>query len=146
MIQNPWKGLAPYREPSEGDEQTYLFCGREKASKELASLIRNSLFVTLYGRTGVGKTSLLEAGVFPRLRHSGYIPVPVRLSMGRSADSREAFARSITGAVEHSVEEVRVCADAPSDPSEKDYLWAYFATRHFYTDGHEVFPVVVIDQ
>lgn len=146
MIQNPWKGLAPYREPSEGDEQTYLFCGREKASKELASLIKNSLFVTLYGRTGVGKTSLLEAGVFPRLRHSGYIPVPVRLSMGRATDSREAFARSITEAVELSVEEVRVCADAPSDPSEKDYLWAYFATRHFYTGGHEVFPVVVIDQ
>ena len=34
MIQNPWKGLAPYREPKDTDESSYLFCGRDKAARE----------------------------------------------------------------------------------------------------------------
>lgn len=147
MIQNPWKGLAPYREPKDTDESSYLFCGRDKAARELTSLIKSSLFVTLYGRTGVGKTSLLEAGVFPMLRPAGYIPVPVRLSMDGADGRMMSFAGCITDAVERTVNDIRLTA-APvhTDTSDKDYLWEYFATRHFYEGDREVFPVIVIDQ
>ena len=147
MIQNPWKGLAPYREPKDTDESSYLFCGRDKAARELTSLIKSSLFVTLYGRTGVGKTSLLEAGVFPMLRPAGYIPVPVRLSMDGADGRMTSFAGCITDAVERTVNDIRLTA-APvhTDTADKDYLWEYFASRHFYEGDREVFPVIVIDQ
>ena len=61
LKQNPWRGLSAYREPKDNDEYKYLFCGRDNATKELSNLIDSNLFVTLYGRTGIGKTSLLEA-------------------------------------------------------------------------------------
>ena len=37
--------------------------------------------VLLSGKSGVGKTSLLNAGVFPRLRSEGYLPVSIRLGI-----------------------------------------------------------------
>ena len=69
---NPWPGLASYN-------SSYQFCGRNGSSADLLNMIENYEFVTLYGKTGVGKTSLLKAGVFPILENSGYVPVYIRL-------------------------------------------------------------------
>lgn len=33
----------------------------------------------IYGTSGLGKTSLLQAGLIPRLREAGYLPVTIRL-------------------------------------------------------------------
>ena len=33
----------------------------------------------LFGQSGLGKSSLLQAGLFPRLRAEGYLPVAIRL-------------------------------------------------------------------
>ena len=81
------------------------------------------------------------------LRPAGYIPVPVRLSMDGADGRMTSFAGCITDAVERTVNDIRLTA-APvhTDTSDKDYLWEYFATRHFYEGDREVFPVIVIDQ
>ena len=145
MKQNPWKGLAAYREPKAADEFTYAFCGREHATKELAGMVKENLFVTLYGQTGIGKTSLLEAGVFPELRKQNYLPVTVRFSMGE--DTVTSFAEAIIKNIESHVEEIRTTvSDAEIRYYEIDCLWTYFATRHFYNGGNEVYPVIVLDQ
>ncbi|MBR1466732.1 MAG: hypothetical protein IJ607_10295 [Bacteroidaceae bacterium] len=68
---SPWRGLASYEDPLNAKEE-YLFCGRDQESLEVAKLIDNNLFVTVYGRTGIGKTSLLNAGVFPIIRQYYY--------------------------------------------------------------------------
>ncbi len=44
-----------------------LFCGREKATDELAQLVDDHRLVTLFGACGIGKTSLLRAGLTARL-------------------------------------------------------------------------------
>ena len=72
MKNNPWKGLVSYEEK---DLDNYEFCGRTKAVSKYYSLITNSLVSTLYGRTGCGKTSMLQAGIFPLLRQESYFPV-----------------------------------------------------------------------
>ncbi len=77
---NPWKGLVPYQD---GDK--CLFCGRERETEELSEIVRQNTIVTLYGRSGVGKTSLLQAGIFPIMRFFGYKPIPIRLSTERNA-------------------------------------------------------------
>ena len=64
--QNPWAGLAAYQDPETTDIQL-KFCGRKNDSFDVADLIDNNIFVTLYGKSGTGKTSLLNAGVFPLL-------------------------------------------------------------------------------
>jgi hypothetical protein len=58
----PYLGLRPY-----GVEDADRFFGRAKESWELASLVLSSRLVVVYGPPGIGKTSLLQAGVLARL-------------------------------------------------------------------------------
>ena len=61
----PYVGLQPYNEP----DQDYFF-GRERDSRIISSNLYAAFLTVLYGASGVGKTSILRAGVFPRLRTS----------------------------------------------------------------------------
>ena len=81
---NPWAGLSSYEDPEKAEREgrkPKLFCGRDEESHNVAQLIAGNIFVTLYGKSGTGKTSLLNAGVFPRLRQKRYLPLSIRLSM-----------------------------------------------------------------
>lgn len=79
ITKNPWRGLASYEEP-QGTSDDYLFCGRDEETMDMVRLIDNNLFITLYGSSGIGKTSLLKAGVIPILKRRDYYPLYVRLS------------------------------------------------------------------
>src|SRR4051794_29720247 len=71
---NPWPGLDPFDE-RDGE----YFHGRTAESGELLRLVRRELLTALFGRSGLGKTSLLKAGLFPLLREEDCLPVYVRL-------------------------------------------------------------------
>jgi hypothetical protein len=74
--QNPWPGLDAF------DETTaQFFNGREEESAELARLVLQAPLTVVFGKSGLGKTSLLKAGLFPLLREAGVLPVYVRLVM-----------------------------------------------------------------
>lgn len=140
---NPWRGLAPYQDPIEANH-TYKFCGRNQEISDLVTLIDNNLFVTLYGRTGVGKTSLLNAGVFPILRKRGYHPIYIRLSQESTG---KTYAEAIVNKIKESgLKECGVEIDN-TDTQSKTYLWNYFCTTKFKNeDGSDVYPVIVLDQ
>lgn len=72
--QNPWPGLATYDEGASD-----FFFGREDEIEELLRLIKLSPLTVLYGKSGLGKSSLLQAGLFPRLRNEYFLPVYIRL-------------------------------------------------------------------
>ena len=61
----PFKGLAPFQD-TELDAQ--LFCGRDREREVIVANLLASRLTVLYGASGVGKTSLLRAGVTPALR------------------------------------------------------------------------------
>ncbi|MGH3022622.1 MAG: NACHT and WD repeat domain-containing protein [Gaiellaceae bacterium] len=58
----PFKGLAAFEEPD-----SLLFFGRERARKIVDANLRSSRLTLLYGPSGVGKSSLLRAGVLAGL-------------------------------------------------------------------------------
>lgn len=58
----PYPGLAPYRE-TDADR----FFGREQVVDDLAALLRAGRFVAVFGPSGSGKSSVLRAGLIPRL-------------------------------------------------------------------------------
>jgi WD40 repeat protein len=62
---SPYKGLVPF-EDTELD--ALLFFGRERESDIIASNVLAARLTVLYGPSGVGKTSVLQAGVAHRLR------------------------------------------------------------------------------
>ncbi len=74
--QNPWPGLGSF---DEGAER--FFNGRENESAELRRLVLNAPLTVLFGASGLGKTSLVQAGLFPLLRKEHYLPVYVRLDL-----------------------------------------------------------------
>lgn len=69
---NPWLGLKSY------DEEDKLF-GRKKETDDVANMIINGFNSIIYGKSGIGKTSLLKAGVFPLLRYEDFYPIYIRL-------------------------------------------------------------------
>jgi len=56
-----------------------LFFGRETEIKQLAERIIAEDLTVLFGKSGDGKTSLINAGLKPALREAGYLPVRGRI-------------------------------------------------------------------
>ena len=77
---NPWLGLASFTE-----ETRAFFYGREDEVAELGRRVQRKLLTILFGQSGLGKTSILRAGLVPRLRAQGYCPIYVRIDYAREA-------------------------------------------------------------
>jgi hypothetical protein len=59
----PYRGLYAFRE-----EDVSLFCGRDAFSTQLLDKVRANTVVAVVGSSGVGKSSVVQAGLIPRLR------------------------------------------------------------------------------
>src|SRR5262245_53177270 len=68
----PYRGLQPYTE-----EQREFFVGRERDQGIIASNLYAASLTVLYGASGVGKSSVLLAGVVPQVRTSPRVAVAV---------------------------------------------------------------------
>src|SRR5262245_51604995 len=92
----PWPGLLAFEEA----DRAY-FSARGAKTEELIERVLSARLTTLYGQSGLGKTSLLQAGLFPKLREAQCLPVSVRLRFDAAApplptqvlDELEAAAR-----------------------------------------------------
>ena len=62
---SPYKGLAPFED---SDLDAFLFFGRERETEIICANLMAAPITVLYGPSGVGKTSVLRAGVAHRLR------------------------------------------------------------------------------
>ena len=82
---SPYKGLASF-EDSELD--ALLFFGREREIAAVAANVLANRLTVLYGPSGVGKSSLLGAGVARRLRESSGAPVVVHSAWAEDPAAR----------------------------------------------------------
>ena len=137
--QNPWPGLATYDEASQA-----FFFGRDDETAELLRLVRVAPLTILYSASGLGKSSLLLAGLFPRLRAEHYLPVHLRLDFSETAQSgplEQALRR-----LEEEI--VSAGAEATARKADED-LWRYLHRGDFElwsADNFPLVPVLVFDQ
>lgn len=137
-----WPGLSSYTE-----KEASLFFGRDAEIEKLYTLAVNSPLCTLYGPSGTGKSSLLQAGVFPRFREDGYLPVLIRLdhSPAAPAYSMQITKAFLDSAFQFNVDVKEVASSHVTDREET--IWEWFH-RHQFVDKfmNPVLPIIVIDQ
>ena len=68
---NPYIGPRPF-----GREQANRFFGREGEARDLEAEVRAFRFVWLFAQSGAGKSSLIEAGLKPRLEKKAFAYYP----------------------------------------------------------------------
>lgn|GEM_PF-549555 len=76
---HPWLGLESFTEAT----QKYFF-GRDAEIADIFVRTRENPLTILYGQSGLGKTSLLGAGLIPKLKLEGFRPVLLRLRYEKS--------------------------------------------------------------
>lgn len=137
---NPWLGLASFTEETRG-----YFYGREDEVAELARRVQRKLLTILFGQSGLGKTSILRAGLVPRLREQNYCPIYVRVDYGRDAPEpseqiKQAIARSARLAGEWT---------QPGVASQGESLWEFLHHRDDVLrdqSGTALIPLLIFDQ
>ena len=136
--QHPWIGLASF---TEGDRS--FFAGRGDEIEDLLRLVRRDTLTLLYGVSGLGKTSLVQAGLFPALREENFLPVPIRLDYLEGA---LPLAFQILNAISAAAIVAKV--EAPQ-PRPDETLWEYFHREgnHFWSPRNDlVTPFLAFDQ
>ena len=83
--ERPWLGLRSFDEST----RAYFF-GRDAEIRDLFERVEHRPLTVLFGQSGLGKTSLLRAGLVPRLRDAGCAPRVIRIDYAVDAPSPEA--------------------------------------------------------
>jgi hypothetical protein len=129
-----YPGAQPF---SDDDVSRKLFYGRGQESKALLHQILANRLVVLFARSGLGKTSLLNAGVAKPLRDENYLPLSVRVN-----DSEQGPLASIYSGIQ------QVCESQSLEyiPGDKASLWHFFKTAQFWKKDILLTPVLILDQ
>ena len=138
-VQDPWPGLAAYDESA-----SEFFFGRAEEAAELLQMMRLAPLTVLYGKSGLGKTSLLQAGFFPRLRAEHYFPVYLRLDFSPT---------TTLPPLDQAANKFKVAlSDAGAEfPAwhDQESMWCYLHRRDleiWSKDNYFLMPVLVFDQ
>jgi hypothetical protein len=135
---NPWPGLESFEE----NARTFFY-GRDHEAASLLNHVLDDTVTVLFGRSGLGKTSLLQAGLFPLLRDRHFLPVYVRFDFKPGA---VPLIRQLQQSVLDSVR-----ADVPDAmlPEDDESLWEYLHRADFElwsALNYPLTPVIVLDQ
>jgi len=138
--QQPWLGLNSFTESTRS-----FFYGREEEIAELARRVQRKPLTVLFGQSGLGKTSILRAGLVPRLRPEGCSPVYVRLDYGAdspppAAQIKQAIYRETVASGTWTQTDAAV---------EGESLWEFLHHRDDLlrdADGRTLTPLLIFDQ
>ena len=129
-----YPGAQPFRD-NEFSRRTFF--GREPASVALTDQILANRLVIVYAKSGLGKTSLLNAGVAPRLREANSLPLFVRVNNIKNGPLFSVFEGVKAEAERQQVEYV---------PGDTTSLWSFFKTVEFWRNDLLLTPVLILDQ
>jgi len=102
-------------------------------------MILSESLVLLFSRSGVGKTSLINAGLLEELRRKGFFPVVVRITH----DAKGGPTNSVYECVEEQAARGGITI---TGGTERHSLWQYFLDEHFAKEGQSLRPVLILDQ
>lgn len=139
MLRNRYPGVQPFK-TSDRD----LFFGRDSDIENLHDFLMLEKLVVLFGKSGYGKSSLLSAGIVPRLSDPAepaafrFTPIEVRLGTyvaGQSLTPVASLSRRITA--------LPTAPEMDFLPMQSDSIWSLLKQRQ--GPGQEQF-VLIFDQ
>lgn len=142
---NPWLGLESYKEGE-------VLYGRDEDIRDLIQCVLNDVDTLLYGKSGIGKSSILNAGILPAARRNGYLPVLIRFSHKENDDYLRQVKETIIsamgisiadkGEIDRRIKEVIKCKN------EKNESIYEFLHRHTFhdKDGNRIKLLIIFDQ
>ena len=137
--EHPWLGLDAFTE-----EVSDYFYGRNDETEDIFRRVKRESLTVLFGTSGLGKTSLIRAGLFPVLRAEGFLPVYIRLDHESTAS---AFIVQVKAALRDAILAARI--SQATLPETDQTLWEFFHndSLHLHTwNGQPITPVLVLDQ
>ena len=130
-----YPGSRPFQDT---DYDRRLFFGREAETQALLHLVLAEKLVVLFGKSGMGKTSLLNAGLCQLLRERNFMPLPIRFNVPEIDPLRAVF----TG-----IQDIAAQQQFEYTPGPATTLWEYFQTAEFWSDQDTLLtPVLILDQ
>lgn len=131
-ITDRYPGLWPFRQ-----EQAGVFFGRDKEKQELFNRVRTTQVNIVFAKSGIGKSSLLNAGVIPLLTEANYFPL--NISFTKTGNVKDLLPLTIFRNA------LKLYAGQKQTPftDEHDSLWDYFKSCRFPAEAG---PVFIFDQ
>ncbi len=109
-----------------------LFFGRNKETEELYNLVNVEKIVSVFARSGIGKTSLIQAGLLPKLEATAFYPIFIRfndLTQSPLAQFRQQYSKAISAQL-----------------SEEVTIWEAVKQHPIYKAGKPAQPLLILDQ
>lgn len=144
--QNPWPWLDPFTESAAS-----FFNGRDEDAQALLRSVLATPACVLFSKSGLGKTSLLLAGIFPLLRARNLLPVYLRAEQGAGA---AGFSSQLLRALDDAIGLAglhwsEANDHSPSDADDVALLWERLHDRRrrlIDAGGKRWMVVFVLDQ
>jgi len=127
----PFMGLRSFEEKNKSQ-----FGGRDKEIASLYRLVEDHNLTVVYGTSGIGKTSILKAGLMPELRQNFYYPIYIRIDF---SSSKPPFDQLRDHLFQHMNQ-----LDSRVEKMETKTIWEYLHQVKLL-DGL-VIPVLIFDQ
>jgi len=136
MIANAsrYPGVQPF---SDNSLASSTFFGRQLEIDLLKAQVISNRLTVVYARSGIGKTSLLNAGLHQALRDEGFLPLMVRIN-DRDKSVVDCVLDPLTDLAERQTVEIV--------EGSRRSLWHYFKTVEFWNKDVLLNPVLILDQ
>lgn len=129
-----------------------MLYGRDEDIRDLVQCALKDIDTLLYGKSGIGKSSILNASVVPAARRKGYLPVIIRLShKGQHSylqQIKDGIATAMGISTSDTVEiSTRIRAVTECKDPANESIYEYFHRHTFHDDnGERIKLLIIFDQ
>ncbi len=135
QIRNRYPGIRFFEK-----EEQKLFFGRKEECLDLQSMIKIKSLVVLFAKSGIGKSSLINAGLIPRMEKDNYCFVQVRFQ-----DTNYTPADFVKEALKPFYQS-SIFNQHASEVNPNVGLWEYIRACRFGDEENPKTPVFIFDQ
>jgi len=141
---NGWNMLDSYHEGQ-------AIYGRDSEISAITESITYNIQTFIYGKSGIGKTSIIQAGIFPKLRQLKFFPVVIRLIFYNNEPLNSVIKRLIEEEADRVNPEIGKPSLKRTFIDESDVstasLYEYFSKVKFEDECQNIYiPVLIFDQ